>query len=46
MEVSPHAAPGHVFEIDEVTDGMTEGLEDRREPLIYPGEARARRDDI
>lgn len=26
---SPHTAPGHVFETDKVTDGMTEGLEDR-----------------
>lgn len=43
---SPHAAPGPVFETDKVTDGMTEGSEDRREPLIHPGEARARRGDI
>lgn len=42
----PHTAPGNVFETDEVTDGMTEGSEDRREPLIHPGEAGGRRDDI
>lgn len=39
-------SPGHVFETDKVTDGMTEGSGDRREPLIHPGETRARRDDI
>lgn len=43
---SPHTAPGPVFETDKVTDGMTEGSEDRRERLIHPGEGRARRDDI
>lgn len=43
---SPHTAPGPVFETDRVTDGMTEGSEDRREPLIHPGEGRTRRDDI
>lgn len=42
----PHAVPPHVSQTDKVTDGMTEGLEDRREPLIHSGEAKAKRDDI